>query len=86
MDRSWILAKSLEIGKMNRACNFNGCKKAPTKRVLIFERNTATRKKRDLASLYFCTKHYNNDFNHVIGALRKTCEKQIKIGKTVRNM
>jgi len=86
MDKSWILVKNLDVGKLGRACNFNGCTKAPTKKVIVSERNTFTRKKKDLASIYFCTKHYNNELRPIMNTLSCACGKQIKIEKTVKEI
>ena len=86
MDGSWILAKTLEISKMGRVCNVSGCCEPPTKRVLVSERNLCTRKKRDLASIYFCTKHYNNELRPIINTLRGACSKGVKIEKRVREI
>ena len=86
LDNSWVLAKSLEIGKMNRACNCTGCMKAPTKKVTVSERSVITRKKRDVASIYFCTKHYNNELTPIMNTLSCACSKQIKIEKTVKEI
>ena len=86
MDVSWILARSLEISKMGKACNVIGCCEPPTKQVMLSERNLCTRKKRDLASIYFCTQHYNNELRPVINTLKGACSKGIKIEKTVKEI
>ena len=86
MNHSWILAKNLDIWKMDKACNSQGCQKSPTKKVLIFQSNTITHEKKDLASLYFCTEHYNDKLIPIIQNLNEACGKRIKIFKKVKEI
>jgi hypothetical protein len=86
MQCSWVITENLEIGKMARACNFSGCMKAPTKKITLSGRSVLTREKRDLASIYFCTEHYNKELRPITEKLRNACGKQIKIEKTVKEI
>ena len=86
LDSSWVLAKILDIWKMSRACNQIGCMKAPTKKITVAGRSILTKEKRELASIYFCTEHYNNGLQPIINTLKDACSKEIKIEKTVKEI
>jgi len=86
LDRSWVLAKELEIYKLGRACNFNGCGRSPAKKVVLFESNIITHTRKELASLYFCSKHYNDNLDSVIKALSSGCGRSVRIEKAVKDM
>ncbi len=54
-DMMKVILKSYDIKHLKKKCNFNGCKKKPTKLVEIVERNNV--KKRVLTKLYLCDEH-----------------------------
>ncbi|RLI97966.1 MAG: hypothetical protein DRO99_01960 [Candidatus Aenigmatarchaeota archaeon] len=86
MDKSWSILKNLELVKMHKLCNFNGCGKLPTREINIFEENMITGRRKGLVSLYLCSEHYKTELGPIVKTLRDASTKEIKIGKSVKDI
>jgi hypothetical protein len=84
MDRTGILIiNSFDIRKRDKSCNVHGCNKLPTKEAIIIESDMMLKRKRELASVYFCTLHYDHSIRSLLSRLNNVCEKGKIIDKKV---
>jgi len=54
-----FISRNFDLKNFSRNCNYQGCRRLPTKEATIVEMDPCTKRKRDLVSLYFCAEHYN---------------------------
>ena len=66
MDRFLYLLGEFEITKLSNECNYKGCKRPPSKEILVKEFNVRRNSTRDVISLYFCEEHSKTDINQII--------------------
>jgi len=78
-----LIINSFDLKKRNRSCNVQGCNKLPTKETIIIELDMMIKRKRELASIYFCTEHYDYNIGKFLNKLNNVCEKGKIIDKKV---
>jgi len=84
MDKTEIyIINSFDLRKRNKSCNVQGCNKMPTKEAIIIESDMMLKSKRELASIYFCTEHYDYNIKRILKELNRICEKRKRIDKKV---
>ena len=84
MDKTGIfIINSFDLRKRHKSCNVQGCDKIPTKEAIIVESDLVLKRKRELASVYFCTEHYDYNIARVLNKLNTICEKGKIIDKKV---
>lgn len=77
MDQREIIASSFDLRKLAKTCNFMNCGKPASVEALVFESDVGTKKRRELASLYFCREHYKT----ALRELMKSLDRERKAGK-----
>ena len=82
MDTINLILREFDVRKLNRACNHKGCEKIPTKEMLIYETDFRNQRRKDLVSLYFCSKHYEVS-KKFLQKLAGVCEKGRVVDKKV---
>ena len=71
MDTMQFIVQRFDIKKLRTGCNARGCRKAPTKELLLLEFN-GNRPARRIASLYLCEKHCKQEAKSIPQEFRKT--------------
>jgi hypothetical protein len=72
--RMEIVSNCFDIRGFNRRCNFHGCLKAPEKEALVMELDTKNQQRKELVSLYFCSKHFEMCMKDLLSQLNNLCE------------
>ena len=57
--RMELISNCFDIRSFNKKCNFHGCTKAPEREALIMELDSKRQQRKELVSLYFCSKHFD---------------------------
>ncbi len=70
MDTLQFIIQRFDIKKLRAGCNFRGCRRAPTKELLLleFDRRKPARR---IASLYLCERHCSQEANSIPEECRK---------------
>lgn len=76
MDTVHFILQRFEIRNMKRCCNFRGCRKTPTKELLLLEFDRR-RPARRVASLYLCEKHCTREAKSISNELKTEAGKYI---------
>ena len=71
MEAMQFILQKFDIKKLRTGCNIKGCKKVPTKELLLLEFDRK-RPARRIASLYLCEKHCKKEANSISKELNKT--------------
>jgi len=71
MDTLHFIAQRFDIQKLKSCCNEKGCKKVPTKELLLLEFNQRM-PARKVASIYFCEKHCLEESKTIPEELKKS--------------
>ena len=66
-----FISQKYDIGKFNRICNMKECHKFPGKEILIIENDRKNEKKREMASLFFCTSHFHEAYRELKKELKE---------------
>ncbi len=69
-----LISNCFDIRGFNKRCNFHGCARAPEKEALIMENDLKRQQKKELVSLYFCSKHFDMCVKDLLNQLNKICE------------
>ena len=69
-----LISNCFDIRGFNKRCNFHGCTKAPEKEALIMENDPKRQQRKELVSLYFCSKHFDMCMKDLLNQLNKLCE------------
>ena len=69
-----LISNSFDISGLKRKCNFHGCTKAPDREALIMELDPKKQQRKELVSLYFCSKHFDICMKDLLNHLNKLCE------------
>lgn len=69
-----LISNCFDISSLNKRCNFQGCTKAPEKEALIMEMDSKRQQRKELVSLYFCSKHFDICMKDLLNHLNKLCE------------
>lgn len=80
--RTALIMSSFDIRKLSRACNAHGCDSPPAKQVNVSEFDARTTRKKELVTLYFCSKHYTG-LDAFLERLKGLCGKGAIIHKEV---
>ena len=72
--RMELISNCFDIRAFNRRCNFHGCQKAPAREALVMELDTKKQQRKELVSLYFCSKHFDMCMKDLLNQLNKLCE------------
>lgn len=73
MDTIHFIARRFDINKLRTGCNVRGCKKTPTKELLLLEFN-GNKPARKIASIYLCEKHCREESKSIPEQLKKNGE------------
>ena len=76
-----LLAEEFELRNFNKICNYHGCIKLPGKEIVLHETDLITKERKNVASLYFCTEHYNKTYKTITDKLNDIADKRLIIGK-----
>ena len=69
-----LVSNCFDIRAFNRRCNFHGCAKSPVREALIMENDSKRQQRKELVSLYFCSKHFDMCVKDLLNQLNKLCE------------
>ena len=69
-----LVSNCFDIRGFNKKCNFHGCLKAPSREALIMENDSKKQQRKELVSLYFCSKHFDMCMKDLLNQLNKLCE------------
>lgn len=72
--RMELISNCFDIRGFNKRCNFHGCTRAPEKEALIMELDPKKQQRKELVSLYFCSKHFDICTKDLLNHLNKLCE------------
>ena len=76
-----FLAQMFELRNFKKICNWTGCGKMPSKEIVLQETDIITKEKKNVASLYFCTGHYNDISKQITKKLNEIANKRWVINK-----
>ena len=79
--QSRLLLENFDLRKLDRQCNFRGCERHPSREILLHETNIITKERKEMASLYFCTEHYNDISGSITDRLNEIADKRLVVGK-----
>jgi hypothetical protein len=79
--QSRLLLESFDLRKLDRSCNFRGCDRHPSREILLQETNIITKERKEMASLYFCSEHYNDVSGDITVRLNEVADKRWVVGK-----
>ena len=79
-----FLAQSFNLMTFKKMCNYKDCHKYPSKEIILYETDIITKEEKIVASLYFCSEHYNKVARQITTKLNEIANKRWVIDKRVR--